>query len=138
MNHNYYDIRRRIATKPLWWDERAVPRYCRFSPRQIADIYADECCLLVIACQNCGRRFRVAMSRGLSQYARNVCKLSDLVKSNQVHYGDPPNVDCCASGPTMNSIPLRVMQFWRRGDTWVRYPELERKIACDWAKSCES
>lgn len=67
--------------------------------------------------------------------------LSDLVRSGAVHYGDPPNVDCCAAGPTMNCLDLRVVEFWTRGPIvsgqledaikameWRRVPELEVEL----------
>ncbi len=38
--------------------------------------------------------------------------LSDLIQDGSLHYGDPPNIDCCGAGPTMNSIPIRVVEYW--------------------------
>ena len=52
-------------------------------------------------------------------------------------YGDPPNARCCPPGPTMSSVVLRCVEFWRRSLTsarqWERVPELEIEIECDWA-----
>lgn len=160
MHHHYNDIRDRIATEPKWWDEHAVPRYCDFFPDETANIYAQEVVLLLIACQDCGHEFHVCMSSSpmdtaVSAYPSLVLRLgrkptdeeyheeieawtlASLVKCDKIHYGDPPNAcppSCCA-GATMNSVPLKVLQFWRRDKLeWKRVPELERKIDCEWAR----
>lgn len=126
MKHHYRDIRDR-AGDPVWHDEYGVPRYCDFTPREIADIYGDEVCLLLIRCQNCGREFRVALSWGVHDRVSGISPLAERVSEGTVHYGDPPNVECCPAGPTMNSIPVRVLEFWRRGDDfhYYRVPDLE-------------
>ena len=136
MNHSYHDIISRIPEPPKWWDEFAVPRYCDFSPDHKANIYADQVVLLEIACQNCNERFHVAMSQ--SKTDRTIYNRQSLLGDvDALHYGDPPNTDCCLSGATMNSIPLRVLEAWHRDIPilmdWERVPELERKISCDWA-----
>lgn len=61
MHHHYEDIRNKIAEQPSWFDENA---YEPFAPHIGADIYADEIALVLIACQSCGREFRVAFSFG--------------------------------------------------------------------------
>lgn len=108
MNNEYFDIRDRIADPPKWWDEFAVPRYCDFVPRQAANIYASEAALVLIECQACGTSFRVCMSGRGTQVA-------DEIRSGELHYGDPPNVQCCASGPSTNCVDIRVIEYWRRG-----------------------
>jgi hypothetical protein len=138
MHRHYTDIISRIAEPPLWFDENAVPRFEPFSPDLIADIYADEACLLQIACQACGRAFDVCISWGLRDRAeahvakRRVETLADLIRRGAVHYGDPPNVECCPAGPTMNSEPRRVLQYWKRSDSdmfaWSRDAALEIDI----------
>lgn len=144
MNNDYLDIRARIKEPPRWWDEHAVPRYSEFSPDELADIYADECVLLEIRCQGCKRPFLVAMSVNRADRLM----LGDdgphafpaLIESNEIHYGDPPNVGCCPSGPTMSSEPVRVVEYWQltndaRGRTapeWKRDPSFERAIRPDW------
>lgn len=129
MNPTYDDIRDRIAEPPKWFDENAVPRYCDFHPEN-CDIYATEAILLRIACQNCGREFDVAMTWSNLDGVRRLPKLSE---QECPEYSDPPNVECCASGPTMNSIPLRVVEFWQRESfEWVRRPDLERELDCGW------
>jgi hypothetical protein len=135
MNHHYADIRGRIADPPKWWDENAVPRWSEFSPRETADIYAMECALIRIECQNCEREFDVAMSRSNHDYlVGKRSKLADSIARDEIHWGDPPNIDCCPSGPTMNSVERRVLQFWRQNSNyeWERVPELEREIGAFW------
>lgn len=127
MNNEYTDIMEKIAAPPLWFDEHAVPRYCDFAPTKIANIYAEECCLMEIACRGCERTFLVAMSADVMTRVRGHKMLS--ARGFDLHYGDPPNVSCCASGPTMNSDPKKVIEFWRRIDhEWTRAPELEIEL----------
>lgn len=148
MNHDYSDIRSRIAAEPSWFDENAVPRYESFAPGNVADIYADEAILVEITCQGCGRKFEVAFSKGMLN--RDDWPLSRRITEKNVHYGDPPNIGCCASGPTMNSEPRRVLQYWSRHHPeavdqethvvrdvaaymeWRRNPALEIDITPDW------
>lgn len=135
MNNDYSDIRSRIPEPPVWWDETGVPRYCAFSPNETADIYARECVLMEIRCQNCERAFQVAMSHSRSsELLHGATSLARLIETNEIHYGDPPNIDCCPSGPTMNSVPVRVLEYWALDaqHSWVRDPAFERAIHCDW------
>jgi len=114
MNNEYRDIRDRIPEPPKWWDECAVPRYCDFAPQHAAFIYATEAALLLIECQGCGRQFHVCMS------ARGGA-LAAAIRNGTLHYGDPPNAECCIAGPTMNCIDLRVVEFWRREPAGVKF-----------------
>jgi len=130
MNHYYADILDRLGN-PSWWDEHAVPRYCDFAPDRCADIYAVEAVLLRIACQSCHRRFDVA----LTSHPRSISypydeKLSDKIRDGSIHYGDPPNIQCCAAGPTMNCFDLRVTEYWRQGanHAWERDSSLEIEL----------
>lgn len=131
MNHHYEDIRSRISEPPTWFDENAVPRYGEFEPNGGADIYADEVALVAIECQNCGEPFTVAISRKRSDLRRimggeEYVSIADDIRSGRLHYGDPPNTDCCPAGPTMNCEDLRVLQYWKReGFDWTRDPSLE-------------
>jgi hypothetical protein len=153
MNNDYADIREgMLPREPEWWDEHAVPRYCEFSPDVVSDIYADEVILFEITCQGCGRKFLVADSRAAW---RDRAPLSAEIKDKAIHYGDPPNIGCCASGPTMNSEPRRVVEYWHRSHMehtradpdlagahivtdvaeyfrWRRDPKLEIDITPDW------
>lgn len=130
MNHHYEDIRSRISEEPRWWDEHAVPRYCDFKPTEVADIHADEAVLIVIACQSCGHRFKVALtssrwSRLDLTTKRSRPKLSEY-PVGEVGWGDPPNIDCCGAGPTMTSDTVGVLEFWELQDfEWTRRPDLE-------------
>lgn len=129
MNRHYADILSRIPDAPLWFDENAVPRYEPFSP-QLVNIYAREAVLMRIECQSCERSFDVAMSRRYMDIGHN---LASDIKTHSIHYGDPPNVECCCAGPTMNSVPRKVLQYWRHIDgVWIRMPELERDIKPEW------
>lgn len=130
----YRDILSRIAEPPVWFDEHAVPRFEPFTPRACADIYAEEVVLMAIECQACKREFLVCMSHGMTERAEGRASLAQQIKDRHIHYGDPPNVECCAPGPTMNSVPRRVVEFWRSPDfEWEREPELEVDVLPEWA-----
>jgi hypothetical protein len=123
----YKDIRERISEPPKWFDENAVPRYCDFHPHEAADIYANEAALCVIACQNCGVRFKVCFAWNNFDMVRNIPRLSERMDS--LHYGDPPNADCCCAGATMNSEMVGCIEFWSRASfDWERVPALERVL----------
>lgn len=135
MNHHFTDILEAAAPKePVWFDYGGVPRFCEFAPWETLHIYGDSAMLMEIECQGCGTVFKVGICGDA---------LEQLVGSNEIHYGDPPNVDCCPAGPTMNSRPRRVLEFWTRRFTgteedwnvnrgWLRKPELERHIEPGW------
>jgi hypothetical protein len=114
MKAMYEDVLAAIANghegDPIWYDENGTPRFATHHPEMCPDIYASEVALLEIACQACERVFRAQMSR--SSYST---QLRAEVKSGAIHYGDPPNADCCPAGPTMNCLDLRVVEFWARG-----------------------
>jgi hypothetical protein len=142
MKTSYEDITSRIATDPLWFDEYGVPRYCDFSPLEIVNAYANTCALALISCQRCKKEFSVAFSE------KAILQESELEKgilSRTLGYGDPPNIGCCGSGPTMSSVSERVLEFWERrrdGDRplldWVRREDLElENIRQDWANAEE-
>jgi len=136
MNTHYADILSRIPEPPVWWDENAVPRYVLFSPMSLANIYAVECALVKIRCQNCHTEFVVAMSRSeLDIIQAAGTTLMGAILDGTLHYGDPPNNECCPIGPTMNSEPLKVIAFWRRdlthGISWVKDKSLEREFNPD-------
>jgi hypothetical protein len=138
MHLNYRDILSRIPEAPKWFDEHAVPRFVAFSPDEVADIYADEAVLAEIACQGCGRVFHVAFSSSPQSRMRaaGVRPLSEHVRDRTLHYGDPPNVDCCAAGSTMNSEPKRVLEYWKRERfEWERKPLFEVDIETEFVKT---
>ena len=157
MKHDYQDITSRIAEPPAWWDEHGVPRYGAFEPGLQADLYAEEVALLAIECQNCGHAFEVCVS-GCAASDRNVLlfksghaieSLADLITTQHIRYGDPPNVGCCPSGPTMASVPRRVLQYWKRRDFktvkdavdeewWKRDASLEITVRAEWDREDHS
>jgi hypothetical protein len=139
VNRCYFDLLALTSASPLWFDEHAVPRFCEFSPDQIGNIYAAECCLLLIACQACERQFLAAVSIdeiGLIRLGHQKRPPPPWLTASDLEYGDPPNVECCPAGPTMNSVPLRVVEAWDRheGHEWKRRPEREGPIECEWMK----
>lgn len=134
MNHNYYDITSRIQEPVKWWDENAVPRYCEFHPDQASNIYARQAVLMEIACQSCDKRFLVCMTTDNMTLVREYPTLFQEIEDDAIHYGDPPNTDCCV-GTTMNSVPIRIVEAWSKDllFEWERKPKYEREIECDWA-----
>ena len=147
MYQRYDDILLRIAEEPTWFDEHAVPRYCKFEPEKIANIYAREAALAEVNCQYCKRIFLVAFSE-LNWHAG---KIADAIRSRTLHFGDPPNA-CCDAGASANSEPRKVIEYWNRHNPkytrreenqrvvtdlaawmkWVRDPALEIDIRPDW------
>lgn len=141
MHHHYADIIDRISEDPKWWDENAVPRFCEFAPDATADIYCNEAVLLGIECQGCGQRFKVCMTASQTWRMVNEARgipskaLSEQIHDKEIHFGDPPNTNCCAAGATMNSEPKRVLQYWRKdGLEWARDESLEIDVEPDWCK----
>jgi hypothetical protein len=137
MNAYYGDILERIAEKPKWWDENAVPRFCDFSPDQVANIYADEVALVEIRCQCCETPFLVAFSyRDIEAHEMfgGRRSLAERIKDRSLHYGDPPRTGCCLGGDTMNSEPHRVLQYWKKAGfrEWEHAIDLEVDIRPDW------
>jgi hypothetical protein len=140
MHADYSDIIDRINIRPLWFDEHAVPRYDIFQPKLIANIYAKECVLLRIECQGCGHEFEVAMSQDQMANLGRTCRpsrsdcapLAMQIAEKSIHYGDPPNIGCCASGPTMSCVDRKVLEYWHSGPdtnyTWTREPSCEVDI----------
>nr|WP_157872495.1 hypothetical protein [Bradyrhizobium sp. ORS 278] len=154
LNRCYEDILSRMPEEPVWFDEHAVPRYCDFHPSRVANIYANEAALVEVTCQSCSRLFHVAFagcSRVLSAEEWPSGSIGQAIREKKLDYGDPPNVWCCPAGPSMNSLPRRVIQYWRQGNpaftvsdghrrvvtdtrayfTWTRHPEFEVDIDPD-------
>lgn len=139
MHESYDDITSKLG-EPQWWDENAVPRYCDFTPQHLADVYADECCLLLIACQECGGQFKVAMSYGAWERAMRGGRgsLREAIEGGGLHYGDPPyhgdgQGGQCHAGATMNCDDLEVLEYWSRvaASEWTRDATLERTLGED-------
>jgi len=151
MHHDYSDIRNLTDADPNWFDENGVPRYCNFHPEHMANIYAAEAVLACIECQACKTQFHVAFSELNQKHklwdenqGKRVAFLSDLIVARALHYGDPPNIRCCDAGPSMNSVPVTVIEYWVkpyiREETgrqirdpsllnWTREKDFEQSIA---------
>lgn len=143
MKRAYDDITSRIAEPPSFFQADGVPRWGPFHPDVSPGIYADETALVEIACQSCDRRFRVMFEHSRSDHPPQP-KIVDRIVQRSLFYGDPPNVDCCMSGPSMNSVPIRVVEYWSRSDpkyvvdgritdwekysAWTRNPALEIEL----------
>lgn len=122
MNRFYSDIISRIPELPKWFDEHAVPRYEEFTPDQASNIYAIVAVLALIQCQSCKEKFKVCFTYN----SYDDLQLSKLIHHNNLFYGDPPNMECCPSGPTMSSDTLQVLEYWSKEDfDWVRDSSLE-------------
>jgi len=119
----YEDILTRIEEKPRWWDSKGVPRYCEFHPDVCPNLYADEIVLLRVACQNCKTEFDVQYE--WDQFSTMLDRPSESLVT--IAYGNPPHNKCCMVGPSMQSISLFTIQFWKRNkrQAWVRQPDLE-------------
>lgn len=129
MKQYYQDIlnlANKIGDKPKWWDSNGVPRFCEFNPRDSSNIYADEVILLKIACQSCAHQFDVELNTNSYDKVaiKNFKKFAE--RPQDIYYGDPPNIKCCSTGPTMSSISLFIIEFWIHENLkWIRRPELE-------------
>ncbi len=139
MNNEFDDITSRIAEAPSWHDENGVPRYGAFAPSAVPNIYANEAVLFKIACQGCGEKFQVSLSRAAIEFSivdQEPGTLRDRINNKTLHYGDPPNTGCCSTGPTMNSEPRRVLEYWHKsrdtGYEWKRDETMEIDIEPDW------
>ena len=130
MHQHYKDILDRIDEPPKWFDDRGVPRFQEFSPRLLGNIYSSEAALAEVSCQRCHRMFRVALTNA---FAKRGSSLSDEIRLGRMHYGDPPNVACCAGGPSMNSVMHKIVEYWSRdlevNLDWQRDPTYEGPVA---------
>lgn len=134
MKKSYHDILSRISEPPSWFDEHGVPRYGQFSPEAVADVYAREVVLFEVRCQACERSFPV------SQTGRTIGdphSLSSSIDARRLCYGDPPALGCCPAGVAMNSIPVKVLELWRRRPpaAWERDRSRDEvELTPDWAR----
>jgi hypothetical protein len=134
MHEPYLDIRNR-AGEPGWYSPDGVPRYSEFSPA-LCGVYNSHVAFVRIECQCCGHVMLVASvwERFIAAaYGRTLAlpKREDVRDPwdaiGSFHYGDPPYHGCIGAGETMNSIPLEVLQFWKREPlgNWERDPAYE-------------
>lgn len=126
MKADYADIKALTDKEPLWYDQNGVPRYCEFHPKLI---FADEVILVHIACQACGKRFKVEMHWWQASGKQSISEAIDNGELGYLHYGDPPRHKDrnCAAGDTMNCDSIRIIEFWRRDKDleWKRISEYE-------------
>jgi len=123
MKPSYQDILFRIKEEPLWYDQNGCPRYQTFNPR-LCDIYCDQAVLLLISCQNCGKEFKVAIPN--ERYSENSF-YERVSNGGNIYYGDPPDIGCCPSGPTMSSNTKQILEFWKQENfKWNRVSDLEK------------
>jgi hypothetical protein len=127
---DYADIKKAVRPdKPvLWYDTNGVPRFEPFRP-EMCSVYCRAVALMEIACQSCGQRFIVASEGG--DYLNDLqlprkAETQPWAGVGSFHYGDPPRHggfedDKCAAGDTMNSVPVRIIEFWRHAtmDEWL-------------------
>lgn len=130
MKAAYDDIRALTTLTPLWYDENGVPRYIEFHPSLSPNIYTTEVILIRIECQNCRVEFDVEMSYDHGMDAPYSIFIEEMLENSDVvaaHYGDPPRHGCV--GDTMNSIPLKLIQFWSKVDGgWERIGKYEVEL----------
>ena len=123
MKHNYPDILALTENPPFWHDMDGVPRYAHFSPELCPNIYARWTVLMLIACQECQKRFLVEMHGDI--LGRRPDRWGEL------HYGDPPrHGKPCTAGDTMNCEDLRLVEVWVKNAKveWERHEEHEGPI----------
>ena len=140
MNREYRDLLALTPHKPSFFQEGGVPRWGAFTPGESNGVYASEVAIVEIACQGCDTRFHVLM-----ESKRHEASLAQAIMEKSLHYGDPPNVGCCPAGPTMNSEPVSVVEYWRRNseihwthDRWSRDTSKEiafRRFGDPWTES---
>lgn len=131
MHNDYRDILKRINEKPVWYDPNGVPRYDRFHPHMLPDIYCQEAVLVEIKCQDCGEIFLVGASYDrLTDILKGqtTVRFSDELAVAQRNnrqwppewwWGDPPRHGCI--GDTMSATTVRLVELWKREDeilTW--------------------
>lgn len=123
MNRSYEDLMSLTPARPSFFQKDGVPRWGTFQPGVSTDVYAVEAVVMEISCQSCDGRFHVLMER---RSHGDPTTLAQRIADGSIHYGDPPNVDCCLGGPSMNSEPVRILEYWSRERMdWTRDPSLE-------------
>lgn len=123
MKPSYDDIISRIKEEPWWFDQNGCPRYEEFHPN-LCNVYCEEAALLLISCQNCDKEFRVGV---YDDRLRPTYFSKKVLKGENLYYGDPPDIGCCAAGPTMTSNTKQILEFWKKNKfLWERMPELEK------------
>lgn len=138
MLDSYDDILSRIEEPPKWWDRFGCPRWRDFDPDNSSNIYADRVVLMRIACQGCDHEFLVefAESRGqrmIMNHRREKDGYEPIeYDPTQLEYGDPPDIGCCAAGPTMSSCPREIVGAWERENFEWKQTHKNVPIRADW------
>ena len=131
MKSTYHDIQSRIKDKPKWYDKNGVPRYGEFHPSLCSHFHADELILLKIHCQYCNVIFLVELNMMKDDNVSYEYRFLHYHEFYMLpfHYGDPPRHDDC-TGNSMNSIPIEIIQFWKRENVkWIRKTEYEQILS---------
>lgn len=113
MKPSYSDIIER-AGAPDWWSGDGVPRYGVFAPSKLG--YGQQAALFEVGCQACGRRFLVADIWDHLESDRDSL-VEQLQTSGEIWWGDPPNVNCCPPGGSMNADFIRLLEL----HMWINY-----------------
>ena len=125
----YRDILDRIPEPPLWWLD-GVPRYEPFKPYSTS-VYAGEALLVQAKCQVCSKPFTL----GLYSWSNRPEFRKELEETGGLMgIGDPPSHDCTGPGNSMNSVPMRILEFWERvapAREWERVTSLEGELPDD-------
>lgn len=109
MKGDYSDILKRIPEEPKWYDMNGAPRYDDPRPSLSPYVYADKIAFILVKCQECEREFTVEVS--WTELKPDSGKPMNAIITSYLQYGDPPRHGGCV-GETMNSIPIKVLQFW--------------------------
>lgn len=134
MLDHYADIRERIAEDPQWWDRHGCPRYCTPEPGNHSHVYADKLAFMRIACQQCGHEFVVEFATSRMEEFLHQDRYPEYRGWDPLtlHYGDPPNIECCSAGNTMNSCPRELIGAWERERfDWVQ-THANVPVRADW------
>ena len=162
MLRKYLDIISKLG-RPEWWDGQGAPRYVEFHP-DLCGVYDRYIAFMEIGCQSCDATFLVASEINIMEATSNFelplipvilegeeKKIAEVENKldkeggespwfqvGSFHYGDPPptfHKEYCMSGPTMNSVPIRIIEFWEREKfEWVR----NHKYEFEFTKQLES
>lgn len=121
----YDDIISKLG-EPLWFSKDGYPRYCKYIPSECG-VYHKFSALCLVKCQACGKEFKIGTATNLidiwyRETQGHIDKnMTELEKIRYVleYSGDPPNVDCCAAGPTMTVEFVSFLEMWKINDKYL-------------------
>lgn len=61
MVNEFKDITSKLG-EAKWFDALGYPRYCKFHPNHVHNIYCDYVALLLVKCQDCGKQIQVSVN----------------------------------------------------------------------------